>query len=166
MGATVQPVIEAALTRHAPYTAPVSRVEFYGSAYLPRIMYSHDGAATHQMGSIVIGRIVFGLPIFFLGEIRKPGDRPKKSRRDVYAAGSVTGVAKLSTGPDPIRNGRFRTRAGYGQARGVATGDGYRQRGSGFRLAGLFDSLAGSKCVLFARRQDRGLHRHPTGRAK
>ena len=50
-----------------------------------RIAWLRDGTAAYQMASAVVGGIVFRLSIFFVGEVREPGDRAEESRRHVHA---------------------------------------------------------------------------------
>ena len=48
------------------------------------------------MASAVVGRIVFRLSIFFLGEVRESGDGPKESRRHVHPRRSFPWSSELS----------------------------------------------------------------------
>src|SRR6267143_5884004 len=104
------------------------------------------------MASAVVGRIVFRLSIFFLGEVRESGDGPKESRRHVHPRGSFPWSSKLSASPGTVGECQFGTETGDGETRSVAAGYRDRQSRCGLRLAGLFDSVFAGKRVLFAGR--------------
>ena len=104
------------------------------------------------MASAVVGRIVFRLSIFFLGEVRESGDGPEESRRHVHARGSFPWSSELSASPGTVGEYQFGTGLGDGETSGVAAGYRNRQSWCGLRLAGLFDSVFAGKRILFAGR--------------
>src|SRR5689334_5380951 len=107
--------------------------------------------------------IVRRLPIFHVGKIREPGDRPEKSRWDVDSTGSCPRSAKLSASAGPITDGQF----GTGSRHGAAGRETARRRDQrcwkGFRLAGLPCPKYPGKRVLPPWRKDRCLHWDPAG---
>src|SRR6516162_4113824 len=104
------------------------------------------------MDSAGAGGSIFSLSIFFLREIREPGDGSKESRRDVNSRRSVTRATELSAGSVAIAKHRFRTGTRDGKTRRIATSERHWSSGRRFRLAGLADSIAAGKRILFARR--------------
>src|SRR6266446_4292783 len=115
------------------------------------ITWRRDGAATYQMASAVVSRVVLRLSIFFLGEVRESGDGPKESRRHVHARRGFTWDSKLSASPGTVGECQFGTGTRDGETRIVAAGYRDRQSRCGLRLAGLVDSLSADKRILFAR---------------
>ncbi len=104
------------------------------------------------MASAFVGRIVFRLSIFFLGEVRESGDGPEESRRHVHARGSFPWSSELSASPGTVGEYQFGTGLRDGETSGVAAGYRNRQSRCGLRLAGLFDSVFAGKRILFAGR--------------
>src|SRR4029077_14813479 len=94
------------------------------------------------MASAVVGRIVFRLSIFFLGEVCESGDGPEESRRHVHARGSFPWSSELSASPGTVGEYQFGTGLRDGETSGVAAGYRNRQSRCGLRLAGLF-------CLVF-----------------
>src|SRR5260370_40670423 len=100
------------------------------------------------MASAVVGRIVFRLPIFFLGEVRESGDGPEESRRHVHARGSFPWSSELSASPGTVGEYQFGTGFRDGETRRVAAGYSNRQSWCGIRPAGLFYLVFPGKSIL------------------
>ena len=101
------------------------------------------------MASAVVGRIVFRLSIFFLGEVRESGDGSEESRRHVHARGSFAWSSELSASPGTVGEYQFGTglRDGETSGIGLATATGKAGADFAWQVSLIRSSQANAFCL-------------------